>query len=60
MYYHYTDKKIDTLYYVEQNDEALTLKPKGLCLSRGTDWHDWCIENSFSTCRLDNCYIYMK
>lgn len=58
MYYHYTDKKIETLYDVEQNDEALTLKPKGLWLSRGTDWYDWCIENSFSTCRLDNCYIY--
>jgi hypothetical protein len=57
-YLHYSDKKIDVFHDVKQKNISPSMKPKGLWLSYGKEWYDWCIENEFSTCNMSKCFIY--
>lgn len=56
-YLHYTRYEITKfIENVPQHKDAM--KPRGLWLSEGLDWKEWCEEEQFSTCNLETCYIY--
>lgn len=56
-YLHYTRTPITSFIDgVKQYKESF--KPRGLWLSEGEDWLEWCDREGFSTCNMETCYIY--
>lgn len=58
-YLHYSRNPIDVFYDSEiKNQNYISMKPRGLWLSQDEEWYNWCIKEQFSTCDIENCYIY--
>jgi hypothetical protein len=56
-YFHYTSRPIQGLRDTV-NQDGEPMKPRGLWLSAGSAWADWCDTHGFSTCNMNNCYVY--